>query len=180
MEAFDNRSGKEHPPMNTDHLTDEQLQNELVRPDHEFQGNPLWPWSRAAKHLWRMLCVDEIDLTIFQWLSMMWVLRRDGTDAASDLKAKILRVYRSIDDVRAEIILGRDQLTQEDEEEAGKIHDAILKAELDSRIHVSPEGQKKTGVTALLNGDTSAISSESVTGGPKKKRSTKRQSSSKT
>lgn len=185
-----------------DNLTDDQIQNELLRPAYMFKGAELWPWSRSAKHLWNMVCSSDADTTIFQVLAMMWILRkreiiepiyerngapknsfsRPAKDAAEDLRANVIpKVYSDLNEVRAEIIFWRDELTQADEAQAMTIFEKILTAEKATETQVSnPDGQKKMRATAPATSDSSSSSSENTTAGAKTKRSLKRASPSKT
>lgn len=132
--------------MNTDLITDAQLEQEAYRPPYKFAGKELWPWSRGARTCWRLLCDDERDIGIIQVLAMMWVLtKRTESTAAADLKKNVIPViYGDRNEARANIIFWRDELTEADESEAIRIHNEILQLESQSRIHVSSEsGQKK-------------------------------------
>jgi hypothetical protein len=153
------------PQVDADHATDAQLQSELLRPAYKFKGEPLWPWSRSAEHIYDMIRHPN-DINVFRWLLLVWILkRRGGATAEEDIGSILPLCYHGQDLVRGEIIFSRDKLTDADEAEAGAIYDAIFKIAEASRVVVAPEpGQKKTEPTPQVIGDGSSTSSPSADG----------------
>lgn len=108
-------------------ITDAQLQSAAINPGYIFKGEPLWPYHRSARHLMAMLYTPGHDLIIFEYLALIWILKKRGGATAED---DFLRVLAAVDAdraaVRGKIILWRNDLTNEDEEEAQRIATTML------------------------------------------------------
>lgn len=157
--------------IDTEEITDAQLQSTLLQPSYSFRGESLWPYSRAARHAVAMLYERGHDLFLFEWLALIWVLKkRGGKDATEDFRNYVLpMIDNQKSSIRTDIILWRNDLTSKDELEAERIGKDMYAQAAASDPIVPPEMGAKKKETAPPTSDTSATSSPSPTGGRRKK-----------
>ena len=153
--------------IDPDSITDSDLQRAALNPGFTFKGKEIWPFHRAAKHVMSMLYTPGHDLFLFEYMALIWLLvKRGGATAAEDFKTILRQVDTDKEAVRMEIILWRNDLTDEDENELAVIARTMLGLVAASEPIIAPEvGGKKKEELSQPTSDIIVTYSENVTDG---------------
>lgn len=141
----------------------EPPRSEFVRPQYQFKGAELFPFTYGYEILFNQVR-DPEDTGLFTWMAFIYLLRkRKAKETAEEHRKWAISIAWRVAGFRESLITWMDEngpFTMEDRMEAKRIFEESMQAIADTRVEAVPLRGRSQKKTSRRNKQSSSISSE--------------------